>query len=417
MKKHDRFLTRRYLMNALKSALRDKALRSKLVAQIACSEEELEAIDAGFLVAKFRELGLDEARDAESAFGNRPRRSRRRGTGADPGLGVRAKEFLSWAVEALGRSIENPPAEGAEARATALAVRRFGLGGACGPVLELARLYDARRSFAEDLWDAAKDALGDPVEASATLLGVSGARVEQALRRLTEVGIADPDTWSRNGAEPDDYVEDWFECVYRPPVASEEELRERLVPLAPEPLLGLDAFAHLDERDDAVRFLKAAVRSRESVRVVLCGRAGTGKTEFAKTLARAGGARLYELCESESQGAWGAERTDRRMDPSADKRNRLRMASALLRSEPGAAILCDEVEDVLSSGAGSRRENHELVENAPVPIVYRQRPLAVRRGDAAPLRPDHPLQGPQPDPPPFGGAPDAGELRDRAPAR
>lgn len=370
MKKYDRFLTRRYLMNALQSGLRDKALRSKLVERIGCSEEELEAIDAGFLVARFRELGLDETEDADFAFGSRRRHGRRRGTGATPDPGPRAKEFLSWAVEALGRSVANPPAEGAEARATALAVRRFGLGGVCGPVLELARLYDDRGSFTEDLWDTTKDALGDPAEASGTLLGVSGGRVERALRRLTEVGIADADTWSRNGAEPDDYVEGWFECVYRPPVASEEELRERLVPLAPEPLLELDAFAHLDERDDAVRFLKAAVQSRESVRVVLYGRAGTGKTEFAKTLARAGGARLYDLCESESQGAWGAERTDRRMDRSADKRNRLRMASALLRSEPGAAILCDEVEDVLSSGAGSRRENHDLLENAPVPIVF-----------------------------------------------
>ena len=370
MKKYDRFLTRRYLMNALQTALRDKALRSKLVGQIGCSEEQLEAVDAAFLVPKLGELGLDEAEEADFGFGSRRRRPRRRGTGTTPRPGPRTKEFLSWAVEALGRSVAKPPPEGAEARATALAVRRFGLGGACGPVLELARLYDAPRSFAEDLWDTTKDALGDPVEASATLLGVSGARVERALRRLTEVGIASADTWSRNGAEPDDYVEGWFECVYRPPVASEEELRERLVPLAPEPLLELDAFAHLDERDDAVRFLKAAVQSRESVRVVLYGRAGTGKTEFAKTLARAGGARLYDLCESESQGAWGAERTDRRMDRSADKRNRLRMASALLRSEPGAAILCDEVEDVLSSRAGGRRENHDLLENAPVPIVF-----------------------------------------------
>jgi SpoVK/Ycf46/Vps4 family AAA+-type ATPase len=370
LKKHDRFLTRRHLMNALRRALRDKALRPKLVGLIGRSEEELETIDAGFVYARCRELGLDEPEDDDFAFASRRRRPRRPVRGRNSGLRPCAHDFLSWAVEAVERSMENPPAEGAEARATALAVRRFGLGGVCGPLLELARLYDDRRSFTEELWDATKDALGDPVEASATLLGVSGARVERALRRLTEVGIADANAWSRNGAEPDDYIEDWFECVYRPPVASEEELRERLVPMAPEPLLGLDAFAHLDERDDAVRLLRAAGRSREGVRVVFYGRAGTGKTEFAKTLARAGGARLYDLCASESQGAWGGERTDRRMDRSADKRNRLRMALALLRSEPGAAVLCDEVEDVLSSDAGSRRENHDLVENAPVPILF-----------------------------------------------
>ena len=374
MKKYDRFVTRDYLMAALHRALRDKQLGSKLLGWIGSSEDELETMDAGFLAVKFRELGLDDADEGETdfAFASRRRRpGRRRRTGHSPApAGARAKDFLAWAIEAIERSVAEPPAEGAETRATALAARRFQLDGACGPLLELARLYDDRRSPAEGLWDTVKDALGDPLEASAVLLGASRTRVERALRKLTEVGIADADNWSRNGAEPGDYVEDWFDCVYRPPVADERELRERLVPLAPEPLLEIEAFDHLDAREDAVRLLTAATRSRESVRLLFYGRAGTGKTEAAKTLVRAAGGRLYDLCEPESQGAWGSERTDRRMDRSADKRNRLRMALALLRSEPGAAILCDEVEDVLSSSNGSRRENHGLLEDAAVPIVF-----------------------------------------------
>ncbi len=374
MKKYDRFRTRDYLMAALHRALRDKQLAAKLLGWIGASEDELEMVDAGFLAVKFREAGLDDADEGEPdfAFGRRRRRrGRRRGTeSTSASAGARAKEFLAWAVEAVERSVAEPPAEGAEARATALAVCRFQLDGACGPLLELARLYDERRSPVEDLWDTVKDALGDPLEASAVLLGVSRSRVEQSLRRLTEVGIADADNWSGNSAEPRGYVEDWFDCVYRPPVADEAELRERLVPLAPEPLLEMEAFEHLDGRADAVRLLTAAKESSESVRLLFYGRAGTGKTEFAKTLVRACGCRLYDLCEPESGSVWREERTDRRMDRSADKRNRLRMALALLRSEPGAAILCDEVEDVLSSEEGSRRENHGLLEGAAVPIVF-----------------------------------------------
>ena len=374
MKKYDRFLTRDYLMAALHRALRDKQLAAKLLGWIGASEDELEMVDAGFLAVKFRELGLDDADETEPdfAFGRRRRRTRRgRGTATGRGAGgARVKEFLAWATEAVERSVAEPPAEGAEARATALAVRRFHLEGACGPLLELARLYDGRRSPAEGLWDTVKDAVGDPLEASALLLGTSRGRVEKSLRRLTEVGIADAEHWSGNGAQPDDYVEDWFACVYRPPVADEGELRQRLVPLASEPLLEMDAFDHLNAREDAVRLLTAANKSGESVRLLFYGRAGTGKTEFAKTLVRTCGGRLYDLCESESGGVWREERTDRRMDRSADKRNRLRMALALLRSEPGAAILCDEVEDVLSSSDGSRRENHGLLEEAAVPIVF-----------------------------------------------
>ena len=209
------------------------------------------------------------------------------------------RRFLAWAAEAVERSVTEPPPEGAEARATALAVRRFRLDGACGPLLELARLYRERRSPVEELWDTVKDALGDPLEASAVLLGVSRGRVEQALRRLTEVGIADADSWSRNGAEPGGYVEDWFDCVYRPPVADEEELRARLVPLAPEPLLGIEAFGHLDGREDAVRLLTGGEPSR--VRVSACsstaGRARGKPKRRRRSSVRAGG-RLYDLCES-----------------------------------------------------------------------------------------------------------------------
>ena len=374
MKKYDRFLIRDYLMAALHRALRDKPLAAKLLGWIGASEDELEMVDAGFLAVKFRELGLDDADESDPhfAFGGRRRSSgRRRGTGHRRApAGARTKDFLAWAVKAVERSVAEPPPEGAEARATALAARRFQLDRVCGPLLELARLYDDRRSPVENLWDTVKDAVGDPLEASAVLLGTSRGRVEKSLRRLTEVGIADADNWSRSGAQPDDYVADWFARVYRPPVADERELRERLVPPAPEPLLEMDAFDHLDAGKDAVRLLTAANESRESVRLLFYGRAGTGKTEFAKTLVRECGGRLYDLCEPESGGVWGEEQTNRRMDRSADKRNRLRMALALLRSEPGAAILCDEVEDVLSSRDGSRRENHGLLEDAAVPIVF-----------------------------------------------
>ncbi len=388
MKKYDRFLTRGYLMAALHRALRDKPLATKLLGWIGASEDELEMVGAGFLAVKFRESGLDDVDEGDPhfAFGGRRKRPRRRratGNGRAPAR-EQAKEFLAWAADAVERSVAEPPAAGAEARATALAVRRFQLDEACGPLLELARLYDDRRSPVENLWDTVKDALGDPLEASAVLLGTSRGRVEKSLRRLTEVGIADAGNWSRNGAQPDDYVEGWFDCVYRPPVADEGELRERLVPPAPEPLLEMEAFDHLNAREDAVRLLTAANKSRESVRLLFYGRAGTGKTEFAKTLVRECGGRLYDLCEPEPGGVWKEERTDRRMDRSADKRNRLRMALALLSSEPGAAILCDEVEDVLSSSDGGRRENHGLLENAAVPVVFTGNDLS--RFDEAMLR-------------------------------
>ena len=370
MKKYDRYLTRGYLVGACRRALEDKALRPRILSWIADTEEELAALDAGFLSTRLRELGLDGTDEDGLGFGARRRGQRRRTHSTRASGAPHAKDYLSWAIERLQRSIRQSPPEGAEARATALAVRRFALGKVCGPVLELARLYDMRMSPVEQLWDTVKEGVGDHLEATAVLLGVSPGAVERALRQLSGTGIADPETWGRNGAEPDDYVSGWFERVYRPPVANEQELRKRLVPLAPEPLLDLGAFDHLDGGKEALRLFSAAVARGEGVRLLFYGRAGTGKTEFSKTLARAAGARLYDLCEPESGGVWREESDSRRMDRSADKRNRVRMAASLLRSEPGAALLIDEVEDVLSSERGSRRENHELLEQSPVPVIF-----------------------------------------------
>ena len=205
MKKYDRFVTRRYLINALRRGLADTVLRPKIVEWIGRSEDELAAIDAGFLFLRFQELRLGEAEDTEHefGFGSRRRRSGRRpGTRGNSASASRAKKFALWAIEALDESVAKPPSAGPEARATALAVRRFDLDGVCGPLLELTRLHDSPRSPARYLWDATNDGLDDSLEASGILLGVSRGRIERALRRLTEVGIADPDCWSGKRSRP-----------------------------------------------------------------------------------------------------------------------------------------------------------------------------------------------------------------------
>ena len=358
MTEYDRFLTRSYLRNALSCAADDTRLRQALIRWIAEGEDELRDMDADFLTLGFRAVGLEGAEEDDCRLCLRLGRASVRDFEA-----AKARDYLAWASGQLDESLREAPREDAEARATALAVRRFDLTGACGPVLELARLYEHHGVTTARLWQAVRACLPDHISASATALGTSRSRIERAFRELTDAGIAvSKETWGRPGAEPNDYVKNWFVKVYRPPVTSERELRERLVPLAPEPLLELDAFDHLDARSDAVRLLKAAAASREGVRLLLYGRAGTGKTEFAKTVVRATGGRLYDPYTSEHSSV-GIGR-------SAEKRNRLRMALALLKREPEAVVLCDEVDDVLSSERGHRLENHRLLENAPIPIVF-----------------------------------------------
>ena len=371
MQQYDRFLARRYVLSALRRAVEQKSVRPTVVAWIASNFDELGAIGAAFLLRPLWKAGLVDG-EGDRVFDDSERHFR---TELERTLTERKlKKYLSRAVAALERSLAEPPVESPEARATGVAVRSFGLDATCGQVLELARCckysFNRRTTVVESLWDALKEELGDHVEATAVLLAVSRHRAGQALCRLSEVGVADSGAWGIARAELDSYLADWFEKVYAPPVATAQELRERLVPLAPVPLLDFEAFDHLDQRDGALRLFRAAVESGRGVRLLFYGRAGTGKTEFSRTLARTAGARLYDLRDSESESAWETETTTRQTDRSADKRNRLRMALALLRHEPGAAILIDEVGDVLSSEPGSRRENHRLLEYAAVPLIF-----------------------------------------------
>lgn len=370
MKKHDRFLARRYLYRALRRSVEDKALRPRLICWMVNYWEALVDMEAGFLVPRLQKSELAVASEGDLVWLPARKGKRKRPKHAGGKIQRKMARYLDYAVRSLAKSLADPPPEDAGAKATGIVVRRFSLVGTCGAVLDLARLYANRRWPFRDLWDKVTDGLGDHFETTALLLAVSRREVERALRQMSAVGIADLGHWGADTADPGCYMNRWLESVYTPPVSTEEELLERLVPLAAAPLLDLDAFEHLDGHGAAVRLLKEAVESRRGVRLLFYGRAGTGKTEFSKALARAAGARLYESGDPIPSSSWWEEETSNERDRAASNRNELRMALALLRTQPSAAILVDETEDVLSSEAGSRWENHRFLEEAAVPLIF-----------------------------------------------
>ena len=130
------------------------------------------------------------------------------------------------------------------------------------------------------------------------------------------------------------------------------ELTARLVGKPCKARLGLDDFAHLDGRDNAIRLLRAAKHNRRDglkalgVNILLVGRAGTGKTEFARTVAESAGMPLFSVGELQNDDDESCSST---YNSRAACRNKLRMAQTLLQTILDAAILCDEAEDALES--------------------------------------------------------------------
>ncbi len=349
------YRNRIYLLNALRAAQQNRAVREHLLDWFRHYEEELEEMDA-FLTQEYNKAIKGQTikdRDQRKAA---------------------IARFLNSLEKTLEKKTSEVPPPSPIQTATHLVVQRFSLTPMAGSLLQLACCYNyISNSIATSLWDQLQNAVIGHVETTAILLGCSRDEVEDAFRELADVGITDLKALNDAHTDPGDYINTYFGQIWNPPVRDMDELMARLVGRPCEARLRLINFAHLDNRDNVVHILRAAIQERceekpvSGVNILLVGRAGTGKTEFAKTLARAAGAYLYSIGEPDQDDE---ERFNNERDCRTRRRNQLRVAQALLRSAPDAAILCDEAEDVLDSGHGTRLVNHRLLENTPVPVIY-----------------------------------------------
>ncbi len=196
--------------------------------------------------------------------------------------------------------------------------------------------------------------------------------------RMVELGVV----VVQNGCDAEDTLslaQGIADCLTQPHDTVADMVRHFMREAPPATLAAPD-FLHLaDDLRALARYLGGALEARaKGVNVLLYGRPGTGKTEFAKTLAREVGASLHEVAVSGSHGE---------APEAKDRYASLRVSQAVLGELARGLVLFDEAEDVFggaearelgnlfglgqaSRGGTSKAWLNRFLETNPVPIIW-----------------------------------------------
>ena len=158
-----------------------------------------------------------------------------------------------------------------------------------------------------------------------------------------------------------------IKIIENPAIKTKEQIVEILLGKPEKPHLKEKDFKHLKkEKEYAVKILSSAIKQKKKgINILLYGSVGTGKTEFARLLAKMADIPMYSVI-TEREVYEEAHREDRLID--------LFSKQNILSRSGNACILFDEAEDVMNKGFDSTKSSkgyfNKLLDNMGVPVIW-----------------------------------------------